>query len=256
MDANAVVSFLILLTIKASVLLLAAILCLGFLRRATASTRHVICVLTMCGVVLLPLLMLTMPSWRVGADLFRLVEISSAQGRGSSVGGAAMASRWESAVVLLWLAGMAICFLRAAAGWLLVRREQRRSLPFEDQVWQRDVALLAEQLRLNPLRVSLRRGRVNSSFACGALHPMIIVPDAAVDWDLFHRRAVLLHELAHIRRCDSLSQYVSQLACALLWFHPLVWMIAARLDREQELSCDDAVLMSGVTPASYAGILL
>jgi len=69
-------------------------------------------------------------------------------------------------------------------------------------------------------------------------------------------RAVLLHESAHVRRRDCLAKYVAQGARALLWWNPLAWMLAARLNHEQELACDDAVLAAGVPADTYANVLL
>jgi TonB family protein len=50
--------------------------------------------------------------------------------------------------------------------------------------------------------------------------------------------------------------FLAHLACAVYWFHPLIWMVAAQLRREQEQACDDAVLLSGFAPASYAEALI
>ena len=75
-------------------------------------------------------------------------------------------------------------------------------------------------------------------------------------WDAAQLRSVLMHELAHIRRRDTAVQCLTQIACALHWFNPLVWLAAWRLHVERERACDDLVLASGVRPSEYAGHLL
>ena len=78
----------------------------------------------------------------------------------------------------------------------------------------------------------------------------------ALAWPRERLHAVLLHELAHIRRRDSLANALSHIACALYWPNPLVWIAAKKLRREAEIAADDAVINAGVKPSSYAGELL
>jgi beta-lactamase regulating signal transducer with metallopeptidase domain len=54
--------------------------------------------------------------------------------------------------------------------------------------------------------------------------------------------AVLLHEITHAKRRDNLLRLVHELVQCLLWFHPLVWLVGARLALYRELSCDESVL--------------
>jgi len=68
--------------------------------------------------------------------------------------------------------------------------------------------------------------------------------------------AVIAHELAHWRRRDNLTAALHMLVEAVLWFHPLVWWIGARLVDERERACDEAVLRAGHDGRTYAeGIL-
>ena len=82
------------------------------------------------------------------------------------------------------------------------------------------------------------------------------LPEAAKKWGAEQVRSVLMHELAHIKRRDTLAQLLAQVACAIYWFHPLVWFAAWRLHVERERACDDLVLSNGVPASTYAEHLL
>lgn len=90
----------------------------------------------------------------------------------------------------------------------------------------------------------------------GLRHPVVLLPRDCHGWSEDLRRQVLLHELAHIRRRDCLTQFVAQCVCLLHWFNPLVWVAGRRLRAERERACDDLVLGAGTLPSSYANHLL
>ena len=90
----------------------------------------------------------------------------------------------------------------------------------------------------------------------GVLRPRVLLPAAAAAWPAERLRAVLVHELGHVRRHDTAIQLAAQVACALYWWNPLAWVAAARLRVEREHACDDLVLGAGVLPSAYATDLL
>ncbi len=73
---------------------------------------------------------------------------------------------------------------------------------------------------------------------CG-LRPVLVLPSAlwqTLDQD--SRRAVLVHELAHVRRGDHVLCWVQAAIGAVYWWHPVVWWARRRLHDEAEASCD------------------
>jgi hypothetical protein len=84
----------------------------------------------------------------------------------------------------------------------------------------------------------------------------ILVPAVADTWTVDRRRAVLLHEMAHVVRHDCLTQTLASIACAVYWIHPGAWWVATRLRVEREVACDDRVVAAGESAREYAGHLL
>ena len=90
----------------------------------------------------------------------------------------------------------------------------------------------------------------------GFLRPVILLPEYAPDWPTEKYTAMIRHEQAHIDRQDWLWQTCAECVTAVLWFHPLVWLAAARLRSEAEQTADDRVLAGGAGASSYAQQLL
>lgn len=90
----------------------------------------------------------------------------------------------------------------------------------------------------------------------GVVRPRVLLPAAAATWPPDQLEAVLLHELAHVRRHDVALQRVGELARAVFWFNPLAWLAARRMVVEREHACDDVVLGTGVRGSDYAHQLL
>ena len=102
----------------------------------------------------------------------------------------------------------------------------------------------------------VRAEAITMPMAAGYLRPTVALPAEADAWPDERVTSVLLHELAHIRRRDCLTQLAASTTCALYWMNPLAWYAARALRRERERACDDAVLVAGTAGPTYAEHLL
>jgi TonB family protein len=251
---NMSLPFLAALAAKATVLAAAALFCLFFLRRSAAGTRHLVCAGFFGALLSLPALMLVMPAWLPESAVPLWLHAVSSAG-GSSVHHSTSPA-WQAITVGLWIAGSAFVLARVGLGFVLLQVALQRGKPLTDADWQSDLADASDKLDLNPHLIQLSFGRLNSPVTFGFREPVILLPQEAAHWSGLSRQTVLMHELAHIRRRDWLWNCVAQIALAVFWFHPLVWVLYERLRREEELACDDDALLRGIPPAVYAGVLL
>jgi beta-lactamase regulating signal transducer with metallopeptidase domain/HEAT repeat protein len=138
----------------------------------------------------------------------------------------------------------------------VVRRIVRRAAPLDSPEWMTPLWEVSDRFGLEDAPRLLRSDDAKMPFACGVLTPTIVLPAECDGWSLDRRRAVLLHELAHVRRHDLLGHTLGRLVCAVYWFHPLVWTAAKQLRSESERACDDLALSCGTRATDYAEHLL
>jgi uncharacterized protein (TIGR03435 family) len=152
--------------------------------------------------------------------------------------------RGPLALAVLWILGAGVALTMRVRGWLTVRAVLRSSSPAT-------LPSLAGDLCVRATSGSLEPGVI------GVWRPVLLVPvglETLLTADQL--RAVVAHELHHIRRRDNLTSALHMVVEALFWFHPMVWWIGARLVDERERACDEYVLATGAAPEDYAeGIL-
>jgi len=163
---------------------------------------------------------------------------------------------WSTWIFAIWLGGVLIVATRWLLGWVSVKLLSRRAEEILDDAWYDLSESLSAELSLKTPVKLLRAENAMAPMTWGLFRPAILLPHDADTWSTERRRVVLLHELAHVKRGDLLSQFVAQIACALYWFNPLAWIAARQLRVEREQACDDAVLNSGAKASDYANHIL
>ncbi len=150
-------------------------------------------------------------------------------------------------VVIVWLAGAMVFWVRLAGGWVVAARMRSMLVRRAPPEWQETLKKLGARIGLSrPVRL-LVSALVQVPTVVGWLRPVVLVPVGALGGlPAEHLEALLLHELAHIRRHDYLINILQSVAESLLFYHPAVWWVSGHIRAERELCCDDvAVSVSG-----------
>lgn len=123
--------------------------------------------------------------------------------------------------------------------------------------WTQRFASLQRQCRVKgPVRLGISH-QVDSLMVLGWLKPVVLIPAAALlALTPEALEALLIHELAHIRRGDFLANLLQSLAESLLFYHPAVWWLSRRIRQEREHCCDDAAAQACGDPLLYASALV
>jgi len=258
--------------VKSTLLLVLVLGIAGLMRRTPASARHLVWSMGILGALLIPVLSQTIP-WElqvlpaaqpqtvaalpstalpvspgvldpmVGEDT-KAEGAAATSAEGAKAGvffGATVeeapttpppAPLWNTGVIVRALVGVWLAGAVGLIGWILlgmflVGRIVRRGTPLR---YYRRVQLL---------------GAVSEDM--GVVAPVRLVRSNALP---------MPDELAHVRRHDLVWHMLGRVACALYWFHPLVWYSARKLRAESERACDDLVLNAGTQASDYADHLL
>jgi uncharacterized protein (TIGR03435 family) len=159
-------------------------------------------------------------------------------------------------VVMVWLAGAMVFWMRLAGGWVVAARMRSTLVRRAPPEWQEMLRKLGARIGLSrPVRL-LVSALVQVPMVVGWLRPVVLVPVGALGGlPAEHLEALLLHELAHIRRHDYLVNILQSVAEALLFYHPAVWWVSVHIRAERELCCDDVVVSASGDAFTYARAL-
>jgi hypothetical protein len=284
LDANGIsqITFVLLdASLKSAAVLTAAVIVTMLMRHSSAAARRAVIATAAASIILMPALSIIRPTWSVlpncvspHPQVSQPLEVTPAvsaplddittapmtggaggtgetvamqtdepfrpanpavnqDGRGLALPPAAATASaipWPGWLLLAWALGAAITCLPLLLGHVSLWRLGRRSTPITDGPWM----LLRSKQRAMPMTWGLASSR-------------LLLPAEADAWEPQRRRVVLLHELAHVKRHDCLTQLLMQIVCALYWFNPLAWWAFKLMQIERERACDDMVLMLGRT---------
>jgi beta-lactamase regulating signal transducer with metallopeptidase domain len=252
---------------QGGVIAAAAAVALRLLNRRSAEARYGVAIGALLLMAVAPVATFVFHEWIAALTRAILLALASAFPAGN--GDASVAQRvdwnqWMAPIVVMWLSGAAFCTCRLTAAWVSTERIRRAAaahLPDNIERLRKsaDAMLrsLAQQLGCSrPVRL-LVSDRIESPMAAGWLKPVALLPVTALTGlHEYQLRAVLAHELAHIRRHDFLVNVLQRCVESLLFYHPAVWWLSACIRAEREHCCDDLAVRVCGDPFVYAEALM
>jgi beta-lactamase regulating signal transducer with metallopeptidase domain len=157
---------------------------------------------------------------------------------------------WELALAAVvpwltpfWIAGVLAFYLRQVAGFAAVHKLRRQGVCCAPERWQRELDRFSARLRVSRPVLLLESCLAETPIVLGHFRPVILMPiELLVRLPAGQIEAILLHELAHVRRHDYLVNMLQRVVEGLLFFHPAVWWMARVVRAERENCCDDVVV--------------
>jgi GWxTD domain-containing protein len=169
-------------------------------------------------------------------------------------------NRFDAALpwlVSLWTLGAFLIGVYRLGGWIEVERIRRKGAFAAPSEWQERVAALARRIGISSPVKLLESSLAEVPLVIGFLRPVILVPAGLLaNLPASHVEAILLHELAHIRRLDYLANLAQTVAETLLFYHPAMWWVSGMMRAERENCCDDVAVEVQGDAHAYATALV
>lgn len=144
-------------------------------------------------------------------------------------------------LAVVWLLGFASATWDWRRSWRFLAEAKRTAAPIDITA---DIPVLSTPVMVEP-------------GVFGIFRPVLLLPRGITEvLTPEQMKAIVTHELCHVRSRDNLASLGHMLVEAIFWFHPLVWWIGSRMVEERERACDEEVVSAGNRPEAYAeGIL-
>lgn len=160
-------------------------------------------------------------------------------------------------LVAIYVVGVTLMTIRLCVDLAQLKTLRKQGLSSLGSVWEEHLGALTRKMGIGK-RVGLFISvNLQVPVMIGFIRPVILLPAAMVNnLSPEQLEAILLHELAHIKRNDYLLNIFQSIVETLLFFNPFVWWISRNIRLEREHCCDDLVLASTVQPMHYAKALV
>ena len=160
-------------------------------------------------------------------------------------------------LVCLWAIGVVFIATRFSIGYFLAKRLVQKSIQPLCLELEAKFSTLAHKLCIAQTVQFYQSANVEVPMVIGWLKPIILIPVSSLTGlPTTQLEAIVIHELAHIRRYDYLINILQTLIETLLFYHPAVWWVSNQIRIERENCCDDIAVEFNGDPLTYAQALV
>ncbi len=260
-------AFMLGLGLKSFIVLGAAGMVALIARQRSAAARHLVWTAAMVALLALPMLSVSLPSLHfraadrvLGPSVTFVSEALSGADATPAVASKSPARStkpapwkpdWGMTIAAIWAAGTIFGCARLMLAWMAMWRLRSASISLDE-----DLTALSRELDVRQEVQVLGTAAGAMPMMFGWRRPTIFLPSDTATWSEERKRAVLLHELAHVRRGDAVTQVLARIALCMYWWNPLAWTAWREFLKMRERAADDLVLDAGTRACDYAGHLV
>jgi len=159
-------------------------------------------------------------------------------------------------VVWFWIVGVVFLLLRLNIGLMAVGVWKSTEAEPASSEFEETLHTLRARLGIERAVKLLNSARAGTPIVIGWMRPAILLPLGCMSgFSQTQIEAILVHELAHIRRHDFLVNLLQSIVETLLFYHPAVWWVSTQMRREREHCCDDLAVEITGDRLAYANAL-
>jgi bla regulator protein BlaR1 len=169
----------------------------------------------------------------------------------------AIITHYAKYIAGLYMIGLLLHAIKLMGGFVHIHQIRKQKNLQTDFEWTAKAEHFCEELKIVKKVSLFFSTQVQIPLTIGYLKPIIIFPISLIS-NLDHDQveAILMHELAHIKRHDYLLNILQCIMETILCFNPFVWLISKTIRQEREYCCDDMVVGADFNNFTYSRALL
>ncbi len=149
-------------------------------------------------------------------------------------------NRYTPLISIIWIIGVMLTTLYRIYGFSKIRSLVRQAQIVVNPLWEIKIKELMQKIGIKRVITILQSPSIDTPAVIGFLKPVLLIPVSFFTGvESAYIEAIILHELAHIKRYDYLVNFIQLVVETFGFFHPAVWWISNRIRRERENCCDD-----------------